>query len=149
MKKTVIIILGLLINYLSFSQNQKIMVEYQAVKDNITNSETLVALNDNAIYVTDALVIENEENAEIIEDDECNKKITISQKIIKLEATRYYLEKNKDIIYFTQNFHGNPVVVKDSLPSYSWNLSKSETKKIGDFICKKATTNFRWSEIIA
>ncbi|TXK71948.1 GLPGLI family protein [Mesonia sp. HuA40] len=149
MKKTTLSILGLFINYLSYSQNQKILVEYQAQKGHITNTETLVALNESAIYVTDSLLIENNQNAKIIEEDEYNNKITISQKTIKLDATKYYLENSENIIFFTQNYQGNAVVVKDSLPNYSWDISSKEIKKIGDFLCKKATTVFRGSEIIA
>lgn len=149
MKKTTIFIIGLLINYLTYSQNQKILVEYKAQKGHISNTETLVALNNNAIYVTDSLLIENNENAKIIEEDEYNNKITISQKTIKLDATKYYLNNKENIIYFTQNYQSNAVIVKDSLPNYSWNISSEETKKIGDFLCKKATTIFRGSEIVA
>lgn len=149
MKKITILIFGFLLNYASHSQNKIIVVQYEAVKGNITNTETLVALNGNAIFLTDSLSIENKEKTNSIEEDEYNNRITISQKVIKLDATKYYLKRDRDIIYFTQNFQGNPVIVKDSLPNYSWNISQKETKKIGDFLCKKATTNFRGSEIIA
>lgn len=149
MKKIIILIFGFLLNYVSHSQNKKIVVQYEAVKGNISNIETLVVLNGNAIFVTDSLLIENKEKTNSIEEDEYNNRITISQKIIKLDATIYYLKRDKDIIYFTQNFQGNPVIVRDSLPNYSWNILEKETKKIGDFLCKKATTNFRGSEIIA
>ncbi len=134
---------------ISYTQNKIVIVQYEAVKGNITNKETLLALNSKAIYLIDSLLIENEENVKIIEEDPLNNKITISQKKIKLDATKYFLNKDDQIIHFTNNNKSIKVLVKDSLPNYSWSVLEKETKKIGEFLCKKATTNFRGSEITA
>ena len=64
---------------ISYTQNKIVIVQYEAVKGNITNKETLLALNSKAIYLIDSLLIENEENVKIIEEDPLNNKITISQ----------------------------------------------------------------------
>ncbi len=149
MKKIHILIIALQLGFISFSQNNQILVEYEAVKGNITNKETLIATLENALYVTDSLLIENENNANITEIDEYNNKITIAQKKIQLDATKYYIKKNENIIYFTQVFKDEKSLVKDSLPNYDWNLKSTETRKIGDFVCKKASTSFRGSQIVA
>lgn len=149
MKKISPFILIFILNHSLYSQNSVVQVQYESVKGNITNTETLLAFNNKAMFIIDSLLIENKENANIIEEDEYNNRITISQKRIKLDATKYYITKDEAVIYFTQNFKGKAVLVKDSIPEYLWEISNKETKKIGNFICKKATTNFRGSEIIA
>ncbi|WP_189702578.1 GLPGLI family protein [Subsaximicrobium wynnwilliamsii] len=132
-----------------FSQkNKTILVEYQATKNNFKNTETLIAEKDKAIYIIDSLLIENEKNTNIATFDEYSNKITVSQKTIKLDATRFYMNQNSDIIYFTQKFNEEITIIKDSLSSFNWEL-QNETKKIDDFTCKKARANFRGSEIIA
>jgi GLPGLI family protein len=137
------------ISIFSFSQNNQILVEYEAIKGNIINKEALIATKEKAFYLTDSLLIENENNANITEIDEYNNEITISQKRIKLDATKYFIKRNDNIIYFTQIFRDKPSLVKDSLPNFDWDLKSSETKIIGNFLCKKATTDFRGSQIVA
>lgn len=149
MKKITTIVLLFALNYSLYSQSKVVQVQYESVKGNITNTETLLTFNNKAIFIIDSLLIENKENANIIEEDEYNNRITISQKRIKLDATKYYIAKDDAIIYFTQSFKGKAVLVKDSIPEYLWKISSKETKKIGDFLCKKASTNFRGSEIVA
>lgn len=149
MRKFQILIIFLQIGFISFAQNNQILVEFEAIKGNITNKETLIATKEKALYITDSLLIENENNANITEIDEYNNKITIAEKRIKLDATKYYINRNENIIYFTQVFRDKNSLVKDSLPDYEWDLKSLETKKIGDFLCKKATTDFRGSQIVA
>lgn len=149
MKKIHLLIIALHVSLFSFSQNNQILVEYEAINNNITNKETLVATTENALYVTNSLLIENENNANITEIDEYNTRITIAQKRIELDATKYYIKKDDNIIYFTQEFKNEKSIVKDSLPNFDWDITGVETKKIGDFLCKKATTNFRGSQIVA
>jgi len=149
MKNFCILFITFQISILSFSQNHQILVEYEAIKGNITNKEILIATEEQALYVTDSLLIENKNNANITEIDEYNNKITISQKVIKLDVTKYYIKRKSNIIYFTQVFKDKPSLVKDSLPNYEWDLKSIETKKIGDFLCRKAVTNFRGSKMTA
>tara|TARA_R100001377_G_scaffold85144_1_gene70497 strand:- start:2283 stop:3056 length:774 start_codon:yes stop_codon:yes gene_type:complete len=149
MKNVYIFIIFFQISLIAASQNNQILVEYQVIKGNITNKETLIATNEKALYITDSLLIENENNVNITEIDEYNNEIILAQKTIKLYATTYYMKQDENLIYFTQVFNGVYSVVKDSLPDFKWDLKSIETKKIGSFMCKKATLNFRGSKIVA
>lgn len=122
------------------------MVEYEAEKRYFTIKETLIANKEKALYIRDFLLIENENN---IEKDKNSNKTSVLPKQVQLNAMQYYLERESNIIYYTQSYKNEASIIKDSLPSYIWDLSSLETKKIGDFVCMKATTTFRGSKIVA
>jgi GLPGLI family protein len=149
MKATTFIIIGFFFFQISYSQNKSVVVQYEAIKGTITNTETLLASNSKAVYLIDSLLVENDENSTIIKENLDRTEITINQKKIKLDATKFFLKKDDGVIFFTSNHQGNKVLVRDSLPNYSWDISGNETKRIGDFLCKKASTIFRGSQIIA
>ncbi|MDT8348143.1 MAG: GLPGLI family protein, partial [Flavobacteriaceae bacterium] len=130
----------------SYSQNHTIYVEYEAVKGRIINTESLIATGQKAVYQINALTQQNPNN---IEADEENLSFRINQKTIRLNAKTFYLENKHSIVYFTQNYQNKPALVKDSLPEFTWVISNKETKKIGEFVCIKATTTFRGTNIEA
>lgn len=132
-----------------YSQGDKILVQYKSVRNNLENTESIIAEKNQALYVTDPLYIDNKENAKITKIDEENNRIEVSQKIINLDFTKYYLKQNSNILYYTRQFKNKESIVRDSLPTIKWDLSQTETKNIGGFICNKATANFRGSEIVA
>jgi len=148
MKKTPTFIILCLLCIVLNAQNDNILVEYKATKGRIVNNETLIAYGGAALYLTDSLLIERD-NMPITNEDEYNNHITISQKRIQLDATAYYLKPGDNTIFFTQQHMDAPGMVKDVLPHYQWDLSHNETKTIGDFVCRKATTEFRGSQIVA
>lgn len=148
MRKIPTFIILCLLSIVLNAQNDNIFVEYRAIKGHIVNSESLLANGGAALYLTDSLLIERE-NIPITNEDEYNNHITISQKRIQLDATAYYLKPGENTIFFTQQHMETSGIVKDALPHYQWDVSHKEVKTIGDFVCKKATTEFRGSQIVA
>jgi GLPGLI family protein len=149
MKRIFIITFLVLCSNLIFSQGENILVEYKSTRNNISNSATLIANAQNALYMIDSLLIEKEDKTKLITIDEDKNKINIAQRTVKIDASVYYLERTANIIYFTKKFNKTNTLIKDELPALNWNIEGTETKKIGNFICKKATLNFRGSEIEA
>ena len=54
---------------------------------------------------------------------------------------------DNNILYFSEQIKERNYYVKDQIPEINWNTNFKETKKIGKYLCKKATTNFRGSLI--
>lgn len=52
-------------------------------------------------------------------------------------------------IYFTSQIKKINYLVSDAPPVIKWNLKNKETKKIGKYVCKKATAIFRGTEVEA
>lgn len=57
-------------------------------------------------------------------------------------------EFSKKEILYSQSIANQKFSIKESIPLQRWELQK-ETKKIGNYLCKKAKTNFRGREYIA
>lgn len=60
---------------------------------------------------------------------------------------KFYYNHNKTL-YFQDNFNGSILLVKDNDFQLQWKFGK-ETKRIGNYVCKKATTRFRGREYTA
>lgn len=57
--------------------------------------------------------------------------------------TYYYTNKqNKQIISY-ESSKGKPMAISEVIPKLDWTLSHTETKKINNYICNKATLDFR------
>lgn len=56
--------------------------------------------------------------------------------------------KTKDL-YFTYAFNNQNYLVHDEMPVIKWRIFANETKKIGKYLCKKATTTYRGTELEA
>lgn len=59
-----------------------------------------------------------------------------------------YKDLNHRIYLKSANLLGKDFLIKDTLPKYDWNLSE-ETKIVGNYVCKKATTVHNRKEITA
>lgn len=70
----------------------------------------------------------------------------IEQKLKYIQVfKKNFLEKK---ILYSQSIGNQAYFIKESIPLQSWELQK-ETKKIGNYLCKKAKSNFRGREYIA
>lgn len=54
---------------------------------------------------------------------------------------KFYLNQ-KESFYFRDNFSNQELLVKENFKPFNWEILK-DTKKIGNFVCQKATTSFR------
>jgi GLPGLI family protein len=136
------------INLIQAQSDKGIFVEYESFKNNFTNTETLIANQGKALFIINSLDTANKKGKEVNVDENTNT-YTINQKRIVLDKKSYYLQNNSDIIYFTNQANNKSEIIKDSLPEIIWNLKYPEVKLIGDFKCRKATTKFRGSDLIA
>lgn len=71
--------------------------------------------------------------------------ITLSQKITNEKGFIYFYDKNKNI---SKSRDIGFMYVKEPIPKINWKIS-SESKKIGDFVCTKATAHFRGRDYTA
>lgn len=147
MKQNIIFSLLFMLSFLSYSQNHNILIEYEYKSNFVQRVETLIANNTQAVNIKEAIDHINENN---VEWDESQNSIYLNPKRIKLNADTFYLERGNNTIYMAQEHKGKPSIIKDILPDdYNWDISHTDTKEIGGFICKKATTNFRGTDIEA
>lgn len=134
---------------LAYAQNQTVLIEYKYTNGVINKKETLIANNNQSIYIKDSFTFKNDDNITKSYDDNGDSKITINQQIISLESSKLYSSQKSDIIFYTSKVDGKMYLVKDSLPTLKWNLNSTDTKLIDKIICQKATTSFRGSQIVA
>lgn len=128
----IIIVILLMVSSIANAQNNisnKILVEYTVQRGITFNKERLIAVQDKAIYIRDSLFFERDKDVEYAEFDEETLNITIKQKTIKIDASKYYKNLGTDIVYFTQKHKGKRRIIKDSMPKLDWKLVNGETKK--------------------
>lgn len=147
----IIILCILLYTNLTISQGNKIYVSY-----NITNNIT-----GNPIYVKAALFIDNDMSLYKIspKDTKYSKKDSINYVKENNTITKINYETNdgdfliitdkrKDTLKYTSNSGETKFLVNEKIKPFKWILH-NETRKIGSFICNKATTYFRGRNYIA
>lgn len=128
------------------AQNSKLLVVYKVRNGAIVNHASLLSSGDAALFMTDSVL---HVNKNILNKDE-EGVYHIRQKKVKISSRSLYSKINSAILYLkAKTSKGTPELYRDSLPDYTWNLIKGETKKIGGFVCHKATTQFRGSKIVA
>lgn len=139
MKSIITYFIILLIFNFSFSQEiDSLYVKYQYF-DGLFNKEYFAEMKinaDNSIY---RLACGEEEKKPDLNDSE----IILKNSLIDI----YYIANKKTDTLFTYNILDVDILqIKEVLPKLEWSLDFKETKLIGDFVCKKATTKFRGRE---
>lgn len=119
-----------------FSQStDSLYIQYKYF-DNLFNKEYKADMYINNNQSTYRLFCGNEETKPELKDNTIN----IGSSLIDIY---FKTDLEKDSI-FTYNILDIDILeIKEVLPNINWNLNLDETKVIGDFICKKATTKFR------
>jgi GLPGLI family protein len=95
--------------------------------------------NDSISYAEEINI--NKSRAKLVKD---NSDGMLTNKIIngrKNETPAFYY-KNKDDFYFSEIWDNNVIIIKEDKFNWNWELH-TETKKIGNFNCQKATITFR------
>ena len=126
-------------------QGQNLEVVYNFVSPLKSNvKENLYINGNNALGIRDSIYI-NAKNSNILKN---NGGISVQSKA-KMNKEYYYrtINDNKIIIKSTLSFKSYFII--DTPPVIEWNTNYSETKIIEGYKCKKATANFRGSQIIA
>jgi GLPGLI family protein len=156
MKKT-FLFLAFFTTLFSFSQQQKGIVYYgyiAALADGNAkgpdSNSYLVFNKEQSYYVTAKDSLErpekiNEQKTYEIENEKGGS-IYLGMKVSKQgDQVTYNIKKNT---MWSNLLYGEHVYVKEITPKINWKIEK-DTKKIGSFICKKATTFFRGRNYIA
>lgn len=153
-------IYGILFFVFSFSE-----VSSQTEKENVLIVDYLVRYNSNSFIEKSAQLIydtsknssyyfefENENiNKENITEDEPG---TVTKTIViypKIKVKTNFIDHNKRIILSSEsiNFDDRIFKVSENLKTLKWDLTSKETSKIADFLCNKATINFRGRNYVA
>lgn len=131
------------------AQNKTILVQYKVDMAGAHRTAILFAKKNNAVYTTKDHSKSNQDKKTEGYDQKTNTfqvGISIDNGPTILD---YYLQQDSNSIYFTQKEEEKTYLVKDDLPEVKWDINHTQTKKINQFVCKKATTNFRGSKIVA
>ncbi|MFN7099516.1 MAG: GLPGLI family protein [Flavobacterium sp.] len=142
MKK--ILYLLLIVPLLSFAQS--FTIEYD-VSLNVLNRTGFLQYNKNetSFYY--------EKIKEVIEKDEKNQEVGTLNKTIYLgknsnEVRVQIYDRKKDTLVCIDYLEGKEVICTEKFPLMDWKL-ENETKLIANYLCSKATTNFRGRKYIA
>jgi len=130
---------------LTLNAQVKIVVDYKlTINDNLIGKR----IQNYIVYISKLKSIEFIKNSEPIASKESNNEV---RDVTVISDTKpYFLLKDfssKKII-LSNNINVKRFLIKDTLNQFEWNLTK-EKKKIGNFNCKKASTNFRGRNYIA
>lgn len=132
--------LSIFLYVLSFSQNIKVTYTYKSSE--VSEFEENVFLNNNyKVSIVDSIPIKiykiNNGDDISIEKDKGIK-----------QYRRVLIDDSKNT-YFTYQIKKTNYLALDNPPVIKWNLKYKETKKIGKYVCKKATATFRGTDIEA
>ncbi|WP_299120688.1 GLPGLI family protein [uncultured Tenacibaculum sp.] len=137
-------LLILFIPLLSFSQQNKITVEYDFY-DNFRYKETIAILNcdnEEAIYKT---FLERLNTGQKAESNSSNM-ITIGGDRIDI----YRLTDKKKNTLVSYDIRKNTIYqIVEEVPKMNWRIDYTETKKIANYNCNKATVSFRGRDYTA
>ena len=139
-----IISIFLFVNIYAQNANQ-LLVEYHFKNDYYSNEETLVVKNNTTLYTNDELNLTNDDNVAQNEDGN----YLIGQKKISLKKKSIYGNLKNNTYSIIMPSKKKTYFVKDSLGDLDWKIHPKDTLKIGDYLCTKATLNFRGRDYIA
>lgn len=120
---------------------QNIKVTYIVNNSGVTDHTENVYLNNGyKVSVTDSIAIKKygvpKGTVAVVDKGRVFRKVIISD------------AKTKNT-YFTYAFNNQNYLVSDVIPAIKWKINPKETKKVGKYLCKKATTTYRGTDIEA
>ncbi|MFC0427989.1 GLPGLI family protein [Chryseobacterium scophthalmum] len=130
--------------FFAFSFSQNIKVTYKYMPSDVFEFEENVYLNNNyKVSIIDSIPVKRYKENKVAD-------VYIEQdKGIKQYRTILMNDLKNNNIFFTYQIKKINYLVSDTPPVIKWNLKHKETKKIGKYICKKATAVFRGTDIEA
>lgn len=130
-----------------FSKSQKLHVTYKFTTPlHAQVREDLYINGNNALDIRDSVFIYEKLQSNSISSE--NGGIAIRSKN-KMHKEIYYKSSLQDTILMKSNIGDQSYWIKDTLPALVWDTNYTDTKIIQNYKCKKATTIFRGSSIIA
>ncbi len=130
---------GIITYKLRISENlldeKKQKKEYLSVFRAINNS-----LKENADKVTYKLYFNNNESLFVVDkflENEGDKSVKYFKTLANLKHI-FYMDKKNDLKLTQKQAYGEQFIIEEKISSFKWNIT-NETKKIGNYLCYKAT----------
>ncbi|HCD9236007.1 TPA: GLPGLI family protein [Elizabethkingia anophelis] len=140
MKKIFILIHCIVFAYI---QSQNIHVKYDHVASKIASFHEDLYIKGNSVYSVEDSIMHKPEG---FSSDEDEFSFVLKTKIYKKRIVKNVTNNNLKIL---ERLGKTEYLINDSLPKTNWNVDYNTSKKIDKYLCYKATTNFRGSNIIA
>lgn len=153
-KNKIIVLVVLLYSSFVFAQKgTSLLVEYEKhliLPDDIYTEFLFVEANK-SFYVADSLTMKEHNSKRATIDPDNDSHIIIGGNQRREPSKFYKKDLLKNIILYEDavDFNQKNYIIADSLPQWDWKLIPNETKKIGNYLCNKAETEFRGSQIVA
>ncbi|WP_288435206.1 GLPGLI family protein [uncultured Chryseobacterium sp.] len=143
MIKKNILFFSLFIVFLAQSQN--LYIKYTYVNPvNFIIQEDLYVSGNRALSIRDSIMSKKDKNRLNVDGNN----VGILGKATK-QKTKYYKSSLDNILIINEYIGNNSYWMTDQLPKTVWNTNYKETKEVGGYLCKKATTTFRGSQMTA
>ncbi|SHF47033.1 GLPGLI family protein [Chryseobacterium sp. OV279] len=143
MKNKIFLFLSVLM--LVFTRSQNLHIKYTYVNPvNFLINEDLYVSGNYALSIRDSVMLKKEKNQLKVEGNN----VEILGKVTK-QKTKYYKTSLNETLIINEFIGENSYWISDQLPKIVWNTNFVETKKIGKYVCKKATAVFRGSKVAA
>jgi len=124
-----------------------VIVEYRYSNAYYANVETLLSNQKEAVYVRPSLDVKSDDK-EIKLNEEGGYVLPIGN--IKSSAISYFMNSTNYVVNeYTVNSDNKRYIARDTSIVLSWKIDKKSMKKISDYTCFKATTNFRGRDYVA
>lgn len=140
MKKFSLLLFSL-INLASYAQTQKVTFEVKANIENqlknVTDEATRRRVTEHLSKPSYFTLIDNGIESLFFKNNENETEQPNAMQIGKVSGSLYKNQKTNSYLN-ESNIMGENFLIKDVIPKYDWKLS-TETRKIGDYNCKKAT----------
>lgn len=150
MKKLLVLLLSLT-SLTTFGQTKKIIFEVKANIENqlknVTDEAIRLRVTEHLSKPTYFTLIDNGTESLFFKIKENETEQQNAVHIGKISGSLYKNQKT-DSYLNESNIMGENFLIKDVIPKYDWKLS-TESKKIGDYNCKKATAISNGQTIIA
>lgn len=144
----VFLFLHLVIFNYSIAQQANLRVNYVRMMGDIPNKETLIANSNLALHSNELLNMElSDEMSKIKQIGE--NEYAFREKKVKLNKRLIYKKLNTSTIYLVDYKEFDTIYIQDNLPNFHWKIHSNEQKKIGSYVCTKATCMFRGTQIVA
>ncbi|OPC04684.1 hypothetical protein BAS09_03050 [Elizabethkingia ursingii] len=140
MKKKIILILCIIV---SFVQAQDIHVQYNHVVSKMVSFNEDLYIKGNSVYSVEDSIIHKPKDISQEEDD---FSFVLKTKIYKRKIVKNFTNNNIKIL---EHLGKIEYLIDDSLPIVNWKVNYNASKKIDKYLCYKATTVFRGSNIVA
>lgn len=138
-----------LLPLISFAQQiPEVKVSYIENNGAILNKNVvLIANNTTGIYIEN--LAKKNYDATIAQTEKNSSFMTVTNPKAMNQDRIYLLSRNSDSIKLSNAIKGKKYEVLDVIPTLQWKLIPHESKKIGSFVCEKATVTFRGSHLTA